>query len=206
MTSRFAFLHWLFVGGINPLAELGWAERRKHLLCLPSPLLLLRRRRGEGRGGGSGMLRALSPTHRCKHTRQDALRSLLTSSAQSKQMRRPCMHASSGVPAYKPACVPHDTLKDGQPRSLHTFLAHWRCRRRRFLQGSVQEWCFSWGSEVVEEWHHQVCVFKAAADMKPRLKWLNRSIDKRATGVFGVVCPRAPVRTLRSTYFRWCEH
>lgn len=58
------------------------------------------------------------------------------------------------------------------------FYAHWRCRRRTFSQGGIQEWSFTWGCEVGEWWHHQVCVLKAAADMKSGLKWLNRLIEE----------------------------
>lgn len=120
MTSRFSFLHWLFAGGINPLAELGWAERRKHLLCPLSPLLFLRRRGGEERGAGSGTLRTLSLPPTNANTHGNMRSDLCLHHRRSPNRWDACMHACSGVPASIPAWVPHDTLKDGRPRSLRT--------------------------------------------------------------------------------------
>lgn len=80
---------------LSSLAELGWAECRKHLLCPAVSLVITQRWGGEGRGALAHSTDSLSPAHKCKHTGHHALRSLLTSSVWYKQMRHPCTPAQS---------------------------------------------------------------------------------------------------------------
>lgn len=151
MTSRFFFLHWLFVGGINPLAELGWAERRKHLLCPPSPLLLLRRRRGEGRGLWHTPHTLSHPqmqTHAtiCAPIFAYIIRAVQTDEApmHTCMLRGACLQTS--------LCAAWHPQEPSAEIASH-FYAHWRCRRT-FSQGGIQEWSFPWGCEVGDGWHH----------------------------------------------------
>lgn len=95
-------IDYLWVGLIQPgWAELGWAARSKHLLCLLSPSLFLGRskgRGGEGRGaerrGGEGASATLR-VHSLPLTNAGAHQNMrsdlcLHHLALHKQMRRPC--------------------------------------------------------------------------------------------------------------------
>lgn len=132
-TSPFS-IDYLWVGLIR---RLSWAEPSAISICFRPRLPRYysrggEARGGEGRGGGSGTLRTLSPTHKCKYTRQHVLRFLLASSAQSKRMRHPCTHARLGVPADQLVWPPSRT---GSP-DCFTLLGTLKMREGSVSSGS----------------------------------------------------------------------